>query len=637
MRQLMERVDGDPAVAEAAQLEWMRKAIRFHPDSLLLVAEDLAVRYEGRRDTNFWARSLSLIGQTRYFLTQFEEAEPYLVRAIQLHLSTGDTLEAGGSSAILGDLYRAMGRFEDGQKVLLWTCRLVRDQPQKKVLAMAEFGLGNIYYNVGKFAASIKSYRNSYQHNREIGDSLGASKALSGIANCEASRQNNRSSLEYSRQSLALMKPVGTSAELAYQYFSLGDIFEVIGQLDSSRYYYLKCLEYAEASNIETYIIWGHFGLVEHYIFTRQLASARRHLDSVRTIAQMNQDYMVQKQVIDLDLKIAEAAEDYETAYQLRNQQIDMEDSLLDKEKAKAIEELTIRFDTELKEAENAALKSENALILQRQNTTLMVSITVVALLLLVLVVFFSLFQRMRNLNQQLMEANGEKDALMGIVAHDLKSPLRKVGALIGAMQGAELLGSSHHLFVEKIEKAISQGENLIGELESIVDLERKEAKELVPVQLDKVVGQVAESFAPVAQKKSTRIHTHCETLPGPVATYRDSLDRILGNLLSNAIKFSPPASQVDIYVAATPTHAQAKIVDKGPGIPEDELPKLFRKFSRLSPRPTAGESSTGLGLYIVQLLVEQVNGTIVVNSVLGEGTEFILEFPLLQAHQTVG
>ena len=106
------------------------------------------------------------------------------------------------------------------------------------------------------------------------------------------------------------------------------------------------------------------------------------------------------------------------------------------------------------------------------------------------------------------------------------------------------------------------------------------------------------------------------------VSRLKSSKDPIVG------LRSPSQGYEVNILLTATSTHAQVTIIDQGPGISAAEIPLLFRKFARLSPRPTAGESSTGLGLYIVKLLTSQIKGSIAVDSTLGKGTRFKLEFP---------
>jgi signal transduction histidine kinase len=110
----------------------------------------------------------------------------------------------------------------------------------------------------------------------------------------------------------------------------------------------------------------------------------------------------------------------------------------------------------------------------------------------------------------------------------------------------------------------------------------------------------------------------------------QDYLARILDNLVSNAIKFSHPNTSVTVSLNKKDTgKVQLAVKDEGQGIREDEMKKLFGKFSRLSARPTAKESSTGLGLYIVKSLVEELEGSIWCESVWEHGTTFFVELPV--------
>jgi signal transduction histidine kinase len=104
---------------------------------------------------------------------------------------------------------------------------------------------------------------------------------------------------------------------------------------------------------------------------------------------------------------------------------------------------------------------------------------------------------------------------------------------------------------------------------------------------------------------------------------------QILDNLLSNAIKYSPPGSVVNVRLGADATRAWVSVKDSGPGISEADQRKLFQKFTRLSAKPTAGESSNGLGLSIVKRLAEAMSGSVRCESVLGAGATFSLLLPV--------
>jgi signal transduction histidine kinase len=110
------------------------------------------------------------------------------------------------------------------------------------------------------------------------------------------------------------------------------------------------------------------------------------------------------------------------------------------------------------------------------------------------------------------------------------------------------------------------------------------------------------------------------------------SLDRslivqIIDNLLSNAIKFSNHNTKVHVTLKDENQTIRFEIDDEGPGIMEEDKPKLFQKFRKLHARPTDGESSTGLGLSIVKKYVEAMKGKVWCESEFGKGAKFIVEF----------
>ena len=105
-------------------------------------------------------------------------------------------------------------------------------------------------------------------------------------------------------------------------------------------------------------------------------------------------------------------------------------------------------------------------------------------------------------------------------------------------------------------------------------------------------------------------------------------LKEIIENLLTNAIKFSESGSMVSLSLRETNSHVYIAVRDKGPGIPEEEKSLLFQRFAKLSNKPTAGESSTGLGLAITKQLVEMIRGEITCESTLGHGTTFTVILP---------
>jgi signal transduction histidine kinase len=238
--------------------------------------------------------------------------------------------------------------------------------------------------------------------------------------------------------------------------------------------------------------------------------------------------------------------------------------------------------------------------------------------------------QELRRANHELSAANHAKSEMLGIVIHDLRDPLTAVlgYATLGERQAK---GRDRDMF-GRIRNATDRAAEII---QSLVGAQQLEGGHLAlnrePVDLGELANAAAVDHRPKAAAKGIRLSVR--TLPhSPVASGDARACRaVLDNLISNAVKFSRDGDHVEIRVGAEEEvdTARLEVKDTGPGIPNEEQERLFTKFARLSPRPTANEVSTGLGLYSVKLLVEAMHGAVSCRSRVGHGSAFRMELPV--------
>jgi signal transduction histidine kinase len=148
------------------------------------------------------------------------------------------------------------------------------------------------------------------------------------------------------------------------------------------------------------------------------------------------------------------------------------------------------------------------------------------------------------------------------------------------------------------------------------------------PVNLNEVVDSVVTQYQAYAKDKEVSLRLDLESQVPEVTADPDRLTQIISNLVSNAIKFSPEGASVGVRTRISEKQLFFEVVDTGPGIPEDEIPLLFKEFSRLSNKPTGGEKSSGVGLSIAQQLIELHGGKIGVRSRVGKGSLFWFTLP---------
>lgn len=222
-----------------------------------------------------------------------------------------------------------------------------------------------------------------------------------------------------------------------------------------------------------------------------------------------------------------------------------------------------------------------------------------------------------------------EKDEILGIVSHDLKNPLyliqsslQLLRAFVGEEEGEEILhgieSSSRHMMT-LISELLDMSALDIGRLD--VDTRNVSFSELVSI--------VYYTHIPASEAKAQNMSLFTEDNDVEIHVDALKLREAISNLVSNAIKYTPQDGDIEVHASVQADSVCIRVRDSGPGISVDDQQKLFKKFQRLSAKPTGGESSTGLGLYIAKRIVELHGGTISVQSELGRGTEFKVQLPI--------
>ena len=211
------------------------------------------------------------------------------------------------------------------------------------------------------------------------------------------------------------------------------------------------------------------------------------------------------------------------------------------------------------------------------------------------------------------------------IVSHDLKGPLTNIRMAQFMLRD----------IMQENEQAQSILDNMDVTLDGMVEmirvfLDAMDSQQLEPVLAPQdaleLVYNVIEQYRMSAERKEIELRmTDCS---GVVLADHRLLRQVLCNLVSNAIKFSPQQTQTTLSTEQRGDVIRFSVADQGPGIPPDEWGQLFTMFSKLSVRPTGGESSTGLGLWIVKSLTELQGGRVGADQREGGGSIFWVELP---------
>ena len=244
---------------------------------------------------------------------------------------------------------------------------------------------------------------------------------------------------------------------------------------------------------------------------------------------------------------------------------------------------------------------------------------------------------RIVRLERKLIEKQRElagtsemKNKFIGIVAHDLRNPVISIRGF-----SELLLKESNNFSAEQnefLDIIHSTSRNMLAMINDLLDISRIESGNMKLSQengsLNKLILERIQLIQLQAEKKHITIHKALPTIP-EVAFDAHRLGQAIDNLITNAIKFAPIGSNVYLSLTQNGDLVKFSVTDEGPGIPREEQHLLFSEFHRLSIRPTAGETSTGLGLAIAKKIIEAHNGLIEFETQEGMGSTFSLLLPV--------
>ncbi|MFK7848990.1 MAG: ATP-binding protein, partial [Rhodothermales bacterium] len=293
--------------------------------------------------------------------------------------------------------------------------------------------------------------------------------------------------------------------------------------------------------------------------------------------------------------------------YQIRTRSIRERNARLEKRVAVRTEELRVK---------NALLESTND-ALQLSNTELKES-----------------NDNLELKSQELRESIEKNKEILGITAHDLKNPL---GGIIGMsdvlLQDAGEMEA--HAYVSdsiiNIKMLKNEAVQMLQNIRDLLDRYREDHVEEVKTEkadLKVAVETVLRWNHKAAREKNiTIVCDEVEEISAEVDVI--AIQRVMDNLVSNAVKYSQPGDLVYVTLTRKAHTVRFEVRDTGQGLTSEDKSKVFGKLQRLSAKPTAGEHSTGLGLYIAKKLIKSHDGAVGVDSEFGEGATFWFEVPV--------
>jgi len=240
------------------------------------------------------------------------------------------------------------------------------------------------------------------------------------------------------------------------------------------------------------------------------------------------------------------------------------------------------------------------------------------------------LAERVQEDIAQLRRSDQVRKDFTANVSHELRTPLAAIKAFAETLHEGAAEDPEHRAeFIQEIESNADRMTRLVDDLLTLSTLDSKaRSRALESVDLMRVAAEVTATLKPLASRKELGLRLEPFHDIPPVRGDRGQLKQVLTNLLDNAVKYTPEKGLVRVSASCAESRVTVSVQDTGPGIPAEDLPRIFERFYRVDKARSRELGGTGLGLAIVKHIVEAHGGSVAVESRPGAGSTFRFTLP---------
>lgn len=627
--------------------------------------------------------TLKKIASIHNQLDEYEHSLKYNFEILAIYEQAQDSVDIAVTLNTIGFLYKDI---EDLPNALMYFNRALtlnqqmnKDGVNDNNIVSNLINIGVIHQSMGAYRSSIESFNDALKVKEKTGSAVEIAVMHNYLASIYYTLQNYNEARKHSIEAIEILKSSENKKMLAANYKRLSDIHQKLGNYQSA------LNSYKQYSLIQDSVLY-HQQLVkekEQYkqfvIETTEKESKLNIIDrEMRELELRNEKVKSEKEKQEIELLLREQELQNSS---LRNEQLVQERKvqrlLLQQEQietaTKSQEIILLEQKRDLQAVElqkNELLENERRKEIELQNSKLELqqsqleqgkirqkyfigtTIFFISILLLIIVSYF-IKQRdnrklkrqyeeineqkaqIEDINAELVDLNEEKNNLIGIVAHDLKSPLNQISGILDIINlTAKDQTKEQQEYIAKIDQSSKRLKNMVTKILDVNAIESKSLNlHLELVDIKDLLKETVIRFVERAEKKQITINESFEDNVPPIRSDSSYVTEVFENLLSNSIKYSPLNKSVEIKLHQNGKYVRVEFIDEGEGIKKEDMKKLFGRYHKLSARPTAGEDSTGLGLSIVKKYVEALSGNVWCESEEGKGANFIVEFEKDQNH----
>lgn len=580
----------------------------------------------------------------------YDEALNYDLQSVKLFSQNKDSTQLFRALNDVGQDYRDLGEYKEAYFYLTQSYQLARkhkEAPTSKdslVMAIVLHNMGTVFTALGQYDIALNHLEASEKLSARLHDLEGPAYNYDEIGELyrkkgafDLAEKNLLAGLSEARRMKIRVLVAGIQSHLANLYLDMED--------------YSKALLYYDSVRERQASVNNRFGLAECDLGEGMVMSRSGNHDEAMRLYKKSLEASKSLNARNLALtcyqelaSLAEIKNDYKNALFYHKQHDALKDSLFNKATMEKLVQNQLRFETENKDTEIAALlqlRERQDSEMRRQELVSNILVIVVALTIFLLYTVYRSGSRRKRINLLLLEHQEEikkrsaeleqlnqvKDKFFSIISHDLRSPMNALSGTLDLLEQKNITPQEFSELTQSLRIQFNHTRTLINNLLDWTLLQMEKLR----IQPEKVYlrPKVEESFEALRGLYPKNIVME-NNVPESVAGFGDPniLTLVLRNLILNSMKFTEAGGTIRVRALENGKDITVSVADNGIGIKPEVREMLFEKASGYSTRGTANEKGTGLGLILCKEFVEKNGGKIWLDSEWGKGSTFYFTLP---------
>jgi signal transduction histidine kinase len=614
------------------------------------------------KDKKAISYSLTNIGLNNWRTGEYKEAEKYYLEALKLRLEINDKRALAITYNNLGVLHWNWGNYFKALKYYLSSLELKDEAKDSNGLVLSYNNIGLLYQKFGDFEKTKEYYYKGLEIATKVNYLFGIAYSNENLGYYFLQQKLYNEADNYFQKALQQYKDINHKGGQCNIYNHLGNLNYQLNNINDAINYYQKAYQVAQEASDKKATILTYNNLGKSYNQLKDYSKAKFYLNNA---LELMKEEKLPDFIKDTYAYLAEAHEnsgDIKQALNYLKLYKATSDSLYSSENFRVINDFKEKYEAERRDKENEALKAKallQAAELEKQSYLRNFGIILIIFFIIAILYLVKSNSRKKLQNQEILaakekvdklyeelklamekitasektlkEANATKDKFFSIIAHDLRNPFMSILGFL------DLLTNSYNEYdetdrIEMIKNTNSLAVNTFKLLENLLQWSRLQTEgiQFYPrkINITKLIKNTIDTLKPGANLKSINLSLITNEQIDFLGD-EDMLNTIFRNLISNSIKFTPEKGFIVVEIKKELKKLIVQITDSGIGMDSETVENLFKITKVKSKKGTKGEKGTGIGLILTYEFIEKHNGKISVESELGKGSKFIIEFPI--------